>query len=99
MRSAVDGVDVVCKGEQCFRPRVTLILEGNFNAGRALHSFDVDRAIMCDLALAIEMSHKRDDATLEVEGCFAIGTIVDQRHPETLVQIRGFAQTIRERLK
>ena len=54
---------------------------------------------MCDLALAIQVSNERDDATLEVEGCFAIGAIVNQRHPETLVEIRGFTQTICERLK
>ena len=99
MRSAVDGVDVVCKGEQRFGPRVTLVLERNFNAGRSLHPLDVDRSIMCDLALAIEVANKGDDAALEVEGCFAIGAIIDQRHPESLVEIRGFAQTIRERLK
>ena len=54
---------------------------------------------MCDLALAIQVSNERDDATLEVEGSFAIGAIVNQRHPETLVEIRGFTQTICERLK
>ena len=77
MRATVNSVDVVRKGKECLGPRVTLILEGDLHGGCALHSFNVDRTIVCDFALAIQMANKRDDATLEVEGCFAIGAIIN----------------------
>ena len=51
--SAINGVDVVCKREQCLGPRVTLILEGNLNACCSVNALQIDWALVCHLALAV----------------------------------------------
>ena len=99
MCSAINGVDVVCKSEQRFRPRVALVLERNLNTCCPINAFQIHRALVCHLALTIQVTNERDDATLEVEGCFAICAVINQREPEALVEICRFAQAIRERLK
>ena len=99
VRSAVDRVDVVGEREQRLGPRVALILEGNLDVCGSVDALQEDGTIMGHLALPVEVSNERDDAALEVEGCFAIGAIVDQREPESLVEVGRFAQTIGERLE
>ena len=56
--SAINGVDVVCKCEQCLRPGVALVLERNLNARRSINALQIDWAIMGDLALAIQVTNE-----------------------------------------
>ena len=56
--SAVNGVDVVCKCEQRFRPRVALILECNLNTCCPINALQIDWAIMCHLTLAIQVTNE-----------------------------------------
>ena len=58
VRSAINGVDVVCKREQCLRPRVALILECNFNTCCSIDALQIDRSIMGGLASAIQVANK-----------------------------------------
>ena len=91
MGSAIDGMDVVGEGQDRLGEPI-VVLERHFDAGRVDHALDVDRALVEHVAATVEVPHEARDPSLEVEVLLAVGALVAQADPESLVQVRRLAQ-------
>ena len=69
--AAVDRVDVVGEREHVLRVRV-VVLEGDLDGRAALAPLDVDRAVVEDLLVPVEVPDEGLEAALEVERALAI---------------------------
>ena len=77
----------------------SLYCRATSTAVAALAPIDVDRPMVERLLVSVQMTHERLQAALEVEGALAVATFVDERDPDALVQVRGFAQTLADRVE
>ena len=100
MGAAVHGVDVVGEGEDVLGVPV-VVLQGDFDDGRAILSLDVHRPVVEDFLVLVEVAHEADQATLEVEGLLARRrlTLVAEGDPDPLVQVGRLAEPLRDRLE
>ena len=88
-------VDVVGEGEDVLGERV-VVLQGDFDGRRPVALLDRDRAGVQDLLVAVQVPHERDQPALEVERALAVGSLVEQRDPEALVEVRRLAKPLRD---
>ena len=95
---AVGGVDVVREREDVLGVGV-VVLEGDLDGRRALAAIDVDRPVVQGFLVPIEVPDERLQAALEVEGPLAVVPLVDERDPDALVQVRGLAESLADRLE
>ena len=95
---AVDRVDVVGEREHVLGVRV-VVLEGDLDGRAALAPLDVDRAVVEDLLVPIEVPDERLEAALEVERALAIDPLVDERDPHLLGEVGGLAQPLADQVE
>src|SRR5262249_44902232 len=60
---------------------------------------DIDRPVVERLLVPVDVTDERLDATLEVEGALSIDSLVDERDPDALRQVRGLPEALADRLE
>ena len=98
MGPAVDGVDVVGEREDVLRVRI-VVLQRDFDRRPAILPFDVDRAGVEGLLVAVEVPHERDESSLEIERPFSVRTLIDELDPDALREIRRLTQALRDEVE
>ncbi len=98
VRATVDRVDVVREREDVLGVGV-VVLQGDLDGGRALASFDVDRAVVEGFLVPVQVPHERLEAALEVEGPLTIDPLVDERDPDALREVGGLPESLRDELE
>jgi hypothetical protein len=97
VRAAVDGMDVVGKGQNRLGEAV-VVLQGDLHARGVDHPLDVDRPLVQHLAPSVQVADEARHPTLEVEVLLAVDSIIAQADPEPLVQVGGFSQPRRNQV-
>src|SRR6476661_1419439 len=89
----IHGIDVVGEGEDVFGVRV-VVLERDLDGVRAFAAFDVDRPVVDDFLLAVQVPHERLESALEVERPLAVSSLIAEGDPDTFGEIRRFAEPL-----
>ena len=95
--ATVDGVDAISE-RICALRKACVVLNGALDDGVVRLLLDVDRAGVHDFAVFVEVADEAGDAAFEAEINLAVVALVDEVDPDTLGQVRRFAEVLDQRL-
>ncbi len=95
VHTAIGGVDAVGKGKLGGGPAI-IVLYCQFDLHIVDHTLGTDRPSLQTASVLVEVAYKRNQATLEGEGCFTVAAFVAQGNRHTPVEIGHFAETLRQ---
>ena len=95
VHTAISSVDAVGKRKLGGGPAI-VVLYCQFDLHIVDHTLGTDRPSLQTATVLVEVAYKGNQATLEVEGRFAVAAFVTQRNRHAPVEIGHFAETLRQ---
>src|ERR1700738_4026731 len=98
MHASIDSVNAIGKRVFGTGPAI-VILQGQFDFYAIDFTHDTDWSRLQYVSILVQVTHKRNDATFKIEGCFTIATLVDQHNGHATVEISHLTETLRKDFK